>query len=256
MLLAWLNKLDTAAALSAGSELDSLPGANVQQAHLSRKWHTAAGVKSSYLLLDMGASTLCQLLAVLGSNLTSAATLRLRASDADPTATGSLLLDTGVVSAGVKDGYGAAYKSFTATAARYWRLDLTDNAVPDNLQIGRVFLGPRWQPSANQLWDWNVTPLDESRLDESYGGQTYADVRPQRRVLQFVLDFMDEAEMYGNAFALARAQGIVRDVLAIPEITSAYVSEQSVWGLLTASQPLSQRKVRIYQQKFEIKERL
>lgn len=255
MLLAWLNKLDIAASLSAGSELDSLPGANVQQAHLSRKWHTAAGVKSSYLLLDMGASVLCQLLAVLGTNLTSAATLRLRASDADPAATGSLLFDTGVVSAGVKDGYGAAYKSFTATA-RYWRLDLTDNTVPDNLQIGRVFLGPRWQPSENQLWEWSVTPLDESRLDESYGGQVYADVRPQRRVLQFVLDFMDAAEMYGNAFALARAQGIVRDVLAIPEITSAYVSEQSVWGLITASQPLVQRKVRIYQQKFEIKERL
>ena len=41
----------------------------------------------------------------------------------------------------------------------------------------------------------------------SYGGQTWIDRRAQRRVLQFTLEFMGEWEMFGGAFALARAAG-------------------------------------------------
>lgn len=255
MLLLWDNQAD-AALLSAGSEIATLPGANVQQTHLSRKWHTQAGVKSSFLVFDMLSSVACALLAVLGTNLTAAATLRLRASDADPTAQDGQRLDTGTISAGVKAGYGAAYQAFAAASARYWRLDLTDTSVPDNLQVGRVALGPSWQPSVGQLYGWSVTPLDPSEIAESYGGQEYADERPQRRVLQFTLSWMDEAEMYGNAFALARAAGVVRDVLAIHDIAGAYLSEQAVWGRCIASEPLVRESLKIFRQKFTVKERL
>lgn len=460
MILAWDNLAD-AAAISTDSELTSLPSSNVQQPHLSRKWHTAAGVKSAYLLLDMGASVSCGVLAVLGSNLTSAATLRLRAHDVPdnylllPGTTGNFaktpdsasnsitgdidirvkvslddwtpsaakvllsklsaasqwsydfyvggggstgklcfltspdgtantsaissvatgiadgavkwvratrvsatgvtkfytsddgvtwaqlgtdvsntagaiydstsevrigqdtggplagkvyraqvyngidgtlavdfdatdaangatsfvsstsgetwtinqsgspaagivgwLFDTGTVSAGAVAGYGAAYKSFTVAAARYWRLDLADATVASNLQIGRVFLGPKWTPSVNQEYGWSVTVLDPSDLDESYGGQEYADEKPQRRQVQFTLTWMNEAEMYGNAFALARANGRVRDVLAIHDIAGAYLSQQAVWGLIQANEPLIHERAQIYRQKFTLRERL
>ena len=55
MLIAWDNKVD-AASLVAGSELPSLPGANVLTQLLSQKWGTAEGVKSSYLTFNMKAS--------------------------------------------------------------------------------------------------------------------------------------------------------------------------------------------------------
>lgn len=256
MLLSWDYADTDAAILTAGSEIVTLPGANVQQPHLSRKWHTAAGVKSSHLLYDMGSSVARSILAVLGTNLTPTATYRVRASDVDPTATGTLLLDTGVLAAGVKTGYGAIYKAFAATTASYWRVDLADAGVASNLQIGRVVLAPTWQPSVNMELDWRVTAMDPSEVEDSYGGQTYADVRPQRRVLSFSLDFMEEAEMYGNAFALARSAGIVRDVLAIPDIAGAFLSEQAVWGLLTASEPLSNPRIGLFRQRFTIRERL
>lgn len=255
MLIAWDNKAD-AASLSASSELAALPGSNVQQAHVAQKWNTAAGVTSAYLTFDMLGSVSCGLLAVLGTNLTAAATRRLRASDADPTAAAGDLYDSGSAAAGVKAGYGDAYLSFTAVAARYWRLDLADASITTGLQVGRVFLGPKWTTSESHEWGWSVTPLDESKVVESYGGQSFADVRPQRRVLRFGLKFMTEAEMYGNAFALARAQGVVRDVLAIPSVTSAYLSEQAVFGLCEASEPLVQERHRNYQQKFTIRQRL
>ena len=256
MLIAWINEADASTITQVGSEIATLPGTNVQQPHVSRKWHTAAGVKSSYLVFDRGASKLMQLLAVLGTNLTAAATLQLRASDADPNAVASLLLDTGVINAGVKAGYGAAYKAVTATTARYWRLDLTDTTVPDNLQIGRVFLGPRWQTASNQNYGWNVTPLDPSDTAESYGGQEYADERPQRRQVQFVLDWLTKAEAFDNALAMARANGIVRDVLAINDIADTYLSEQAVWGRLTAFDPIFHRSTNFWSQKFTVRERL
>lgn len=256
MRLGWNNQSD-AALISAGSQVTTLPVSNVQQVHLSRKWHTLAGVHASYLLLDMLAAASCSLLGVLGSNLTATATFRLRASNTDVTAATGDLLDTGTISAGVKTGYGAIYYPFNAVAARYWRLDLTDTSLPDNLQVGRLFLGPSWQPSINQEYGWSVTALDDSDVVESYGLQIYVDEKPQRRQLQFSLAFMDQPEMYGNAFALARAAGRIRDVLAVQDsLDGVYLSEQSVFGLITEVQPLIHETSNTFRQKFTIKERL
>jgi hypothetical protein len=255
MLLAWENKAD-AAAISAGSEISTLPASNVQQVHISRKWHTAAAVKSSYLIFDMGSSISCALAALLGSNLTTAATLQLRASDLDPAVTSSLLLDTGVIAAGVKATYGAAYKAFAATAARYWRIDISDPSLPDNIQLGRVFLGPSWEPSVNMMLDWGIGVRDPSRRMKSHGGQTHIDRKQKARVIDFVLDFMAEVEMFEKAFAMSWANGITDDVLAVPDIDGAYLSEQAVFGLLDVSEPIRNQRLGIYTQRFSIEERL
>jgi hypothetical protein len=255
MILAWVNRWDSAT-LTVGSEITTLPGTNVQTPHLSRKWHTLATVKSSHQVGDLGSALSNSLLGVFGSNLTSTATYRVRASNADPAAVGTLLLDTGVLAAGVKTGYGSIYKTFTPTSARYWRVDIADASVPDNLQIGRIFLGPHWSHSQSMLFGWGVTPLDESPVEESYGGQSFPDARPKRRQLDLTLDFLTEAEIYDNAFAMARANGVVNDVLAIPFESGTYLSEQAVWGLCHAHKPLIHRLAQIYRQQFTVRERL
>src|SRR5258708_5380526 len=113
MLLAWDNKAD-GAALTVGSEIATLPGTNVQNAHLSKKWNTVAGVKSSYMLFDFGAQVPISALAVLGTNLTSAATHRLRASATDAAVTGAVRYDSGNLPSGIKAGYAAVCKVFNA----------------------------------------------------------------------------------------------------------------------------------------------
>jgi hypothetical protein len=62
--------------------------------------------------------------------------------------------------------------------------------------------------------------------------------------------------MYDNAFALARAHGIVGDILAIPDVASTYASEQSVWGQLAASEPISEPRLGLFRQRFSVVERL
>lgn len=255
MIFAWENQID-AAVLVASSEIATLPAANVQQAHLSRKWHTVSGVKTASLIIDCNTSLSFSLGVLLGTNLTSNATVRWRASNTDSTVLTSLVLDTGVTSAGIKIGYGASYKSWPMVSARWRRVDITDNAVPDNLQIGRVFTGPSWQPSINMEIGWKVMYLDVSTVAESYGGQSWADERPKKRVLQFSLGFMNESEMFTNAFSMAQTSGVVRDVLAIPDITSSLISEQSVYGLIEFSEPIIEEKLGLFRQAFRIKERL
>lgn len=253
MLIAWRNLADEAS-LSASSELPELPGSNVQQPHVSRKWSTDEA-DSAYLLLDMGEAVSCALLALLGTNLTPAATVRLRGSLTDSSATGSLELDTGTLAAGAKAEYGNVFKSFTSTSARYWRLDVADASL-EALLVGRLFLGPKWEPSVNMQIGWHLASEDPSVNRKSYGGQLYSDVRPQQRVLEFTLDFLEEAEMYTNAMALARAQGITGDVLVIPDISGTYLSEQAVYGPCRAAQPIVERDLGIFRQKYIIEERL
>jgi hypothetical protein len=254
MLLAWINHIDTAT-LAATSEISSLPVSNVQHPHLSRRWHTFNGVTSAAITADLINTFDCSLLGIIGTNLTIDTQVRVRASDVDPTALTTTVLDTGTTYAGVKTGFGAAYMAFDTVSARYWRIDIIDPSLA-NLQIGRVFLGPHWEPSSNMQLDWKLMVEDSSRVAYSYGGQAYSDTRPKRRVIDFVLDFMSEGEIFFNAFALARANGIVKDVLVVPDINSQYRSEQSVWGLVSASEPISEPRIGLYRQRFTITERL
>jgi hypothetical protein len=253
VLIGWRNLAD-AAAVSASSDLVSLPAANVQHPQLSRVWATAPAT-SAWLLLDMHVPATCSLLALIGTNLTPDATLRVRASDADPTAAAGDLLDTGAVNASIKAGYGAAYRSFAPVAARYWRLDLADASVSD-IRVGRVFLGPAWDATGNLLWDYSVTPVDESQRAKSYGGQSHTERRARFRVLAFTLDYMSAPQAWEHAFALQRECGLDTDILAIPDIASPYLSEQAVWGLMTASEPVRHRALPIHTQKFSVEERI
>jgi hypothetical protein len=254
MLLAWTNYIDSAT-LAATSEISSLPVSNVQHPHISRRWHTFNGVSSAAITADLISAFDCSLFGLFGTNLTDDATLRLRASNVDPTALTTTVLDTGTINAGVKTGFGTAILSYSTINARYYRADITDTSLA-NLQIGRAFIGPHWAPSVNMQLDWKLIVEDPSRVAYSYGGQAYSDTRPKRRVIDFVLDFMNEAEMFANAFALARANGIVKDILAVPDITSAYRSEQTIWGLVAVSEPISEPRIGLYRQRFTITERL
>jgi hypothetical protein len=258
MLIAWDNLADDAT-VAASSEQSSAPGANVQNEHISKKWMAVEGVTSASLVFDMGSSVACAILAVLGSNMTASATLRLRGSDSDSTGATGELYDSTLINAGAKVGYGAAYLSFVSATARYWRLDLADASLT-TLQVGRVFLGPKWTPLGNQAFGWSVVSQDNSKVAKSYGGQSFIDNRPAPRIIQFTLSYSRataEADMYGNAFAMVRAQGVARDVLAINDTAaSGYLSEQSVYGLCTASEPIVNENYNIFRQKFTIEERL
>ena len=262
MRIGWDNLID-AATLTAGSQKASLPVQNLQSNPTSKKWHTAAGVSSSHFLADLGSAQACNLLMLAKSNLTASATIRVRASTSDATAESGDLLDTGAgsplegVDAGCDPNYGSVLVIFDASVtARYWRVDLADTGAADNLQIGRAFLGPAWQPTRGMLYGWGNAWGDESTVRRTDGGQDIVNERARRRQLQFRLSFMNEAEMYGNAFELARAQGITGSVVVVGAESGSYVSQQSLFGRVVLTQPLINETHNVFQTRYTIEERL
>jgi hypothetical protein len=254
MIIAWDNEADSAVITAVSSEVSTLPGTNVQQQHLSRKWYMLPTINDAYLVFDMGAAVTVGVLGVFGTNLTSAAQYRLTGS-ANADGITAAVYDSTLTSAGVKNGYGAVYKPQSNPSARYWRLRLVDASLTQ-LQVGRVFLGPKWQHAQALVYGWGVQVQDLSPVEESHGGQEYPEELPRRRVVDFKLDFLTEAEMFDNAFAMAKANGVVRDVLVIPQENSSYISEQSVWGRVVMMEPIIHRLSQTFATKIQVKERL
>jgi len=255
MRLAWVNQID-GATLSAGSQIGTLPATNVQHPHLSKKWHTAAGVDTSHVLADLLAEKAIDVLAVLGTNLTSSATMRLRADNADATAQTGAIYDSGNIAAGVVDNYPAFYHLLPVQkTARYWRLDIADAVVPDNLQIGRIFLGPAW--ACDREYGWGITWQDASVIARSRGGQKWIDEGARARLLQFSLNYQSKADMMDNVFESARRNGLTKELLALLTDGDAYTSRQSVFGLMTlVGEPIIQENARIFRARYQIEESL
>ncbi len=256
MKLSWINRIDDAE-LSADAQIATLPVANVRHPFPSRQWRTPAGVTSAYLVADLGAAAACEVWAVAGTNLTSGATARLRASSVDPLVTSSLLYDSGTLTGEFDDAYRALFAALeTAVTARYWRIDLSDSAAAGgNLRIGRVWLGPAWTPSANLLYGWGKTFLDGSRISESLSGAEFVDEGPRARAFEFTLSFMGRAEMHANAWEIARRNGLARDVLLMIDPASATKVADSCIGLVKRAEPLIQERATIYRTRYLIRER-
>lgn len=252
--LSWVNLLD-AAVLSTDSAVATLPVSNLQHPHLPKKWYSLAGVTSAYVLVDLGAAAAVDLVGLFGSNLTAAATLRIRASTSDVTAVSGDLYDTGVLAAMASATYGLAIHVLAAAVtARYWRIDISDASLADNLRIGRAWLGPAWRPTDNRLYPWEIGYDDLSTVGESESGQEFVDVRPRRRVLQFGFEQSSESEMFENAFALDRVAGVTGQVVAALEPGTSLAAHKSMLGRLARLGTLRHAGVRQRQATYVIRE--
>lgn len=262
LLLAWLNRADEAV-LTAGSQADTLPVQNLQSPHLSTRWRSD-GVTTTYIDADFGASVAIGVIALLGTNLTAAATKRIRLSNTAPS-TGDLL-DTGTVAAGISDLYRNLFHVLAApVTARYMRLDLDDAAAVDPqtgtgaagfLEAGRLVAAPAFRPGRNYSYEWGPQWIDPSAKTRSEGGQIFIDRRPRYRALSFALDMLTEAEALGQAFELDRAAGASADVLAIPQPDGSYLSETAVWGPLAQQTPLLNHAHGLWKKNYTVEERL
>lgn len=256
MLIAYDNKHD-GGNVSTDSAATANPVSYTQHPYLSRKWKTGTGVKSAYCVTDMQAVVTVRVVALLGTNLTSTATIRVRASDTDSTGATGDLYDSTTISSGLTTGYTAIYHVLsTDIDARYWRIDIQDLTVTDNLHVGRIFIGPAWLPSKPALYGWTLRWEDPSAITMSLGGQEFIDALPQYRVLQFTLSYMDEDEMYHNAFEVSRQRGRRHDILVMMRTTGDYLNEESVFGLVSRTTPITHQNLNIFRTQYTIKERL
>lgn len=239
-MIGFPNRID-AATLSGGSWLAALPLANLQNRIIGKVARsTTDATTDTQFDIDFTAEKNIRVLSLTSHNLSLDALYRIRGSTVSNFATSvydSGWLDVwpvvflpddlewednnwwqGKYSDDQREGYTAALIHIlpTSTMARYWRIEIDDTANTDTyIQIGRVFIGPAWQPTLNMSYGTSIGWETATEVQEALGGAEYFQRRTPFRSQRFALDRMSENEAMAQAFELQRRAGIDQEVLWI-----------------------------------------
>jgi hypothetical protein len=212
------------ATLVASSQVPTLPVANLQTVQPQKKWRSTA--TDDYVLVTAAAPLAWSALALVGHNLTSAATLRVRGADSLDALTTAPAIDTGAVSAWPSTGKPNARSwpnwlslvtwANTATL-RFWRLDISDPANADGyLEAGRLVIGAPWQPTYN--FDVSGAPIAFDALDTQtktpfgyiFTGRV---AQSPARAFNVQITATNRREVMDGIFEIQRLRGMWGDVI-------------------------------------------
>jgi hypothetical protein len=238
-LIAYRNFADFAA-LSGGSWSATMPLANLLDRTLGVKARAVDDAAASTQFdVDLGSAAGIKVFCLAGHNLSVGALMRLRGSDTAGTFT-TPLYDSGTVSAWGNayttsdipwedDAFWASVTTFTGldagnptlihilpaeTAARYWRLEITDTTNADGyVEAGRLFLGQAWQPTYNFTYGAGIAYADDSIVEQALGGSEYFDARPVRRIISLRFDALTDAEAMQMMLDMQRLRGTTGEIL-------------------------------------------
>lgn len=281
-MLGFPNRTD-AAMLSGGVWTGTLPLANLQSRVIGKVARTLnTALASTTFDIDLGAGKKVQVLCLRNHNLSLAATYRITASPLASFATltydsgwldvwpvvypwGTLEWEddnwwTGKYTIEETQGYTVELDHLMPAmqVARYWRVEISDTSNTDGyVEIGRLFIGPVWQPKINMSYGASVAWETKTGSGEAIGGSEYFQPRTPYRVAKFALNWMDQDEAFSQAFELQRRAGIDQEVLFIhdPDDTVHALRRRFLARLRTLS-PIEYPHLNINSAAFEVKELL
>ena len=228
-----------AAALSGGSWQAGLPLTNLQDRLRSKVARsTDAAAASTVFDVDLGVARALRLLAVLGSNLTPAATVRF-AIYVDAAQT-QLLYDTGAlpvtwkdVDAETLDGWRPDFWVALPEEilGRYVRVEIQDAANADGyVELGRCLLMPAWEPATNFAYGAAIH-YDHSAtvIDQALSGVRYADRHAPLRAQRITLPVLEEDEACRQVLEMQRRLGRDGELFFVhdPDAADFYVRQKS-----------------------------
>lgn len=221
VLFGWPLTSDTAT-VTGGSWLAALPVTNVQTASLAAVARsTTDALADTILNVDYGAASAVSVVALVRHNMRSTALWRIRGSTVSNFATSvydsawiavwPVQWPTSTLPAGhpnaatrlftdaqinaLNPPRDAVHVLATETSARYWRIEIDETANTDTyVQIGRLVMAPRFQPSQNFDIGSEFGFQDGTAVGESMAGVRYYDVRPKGRTLSLAFGSLPDPE--------------------------------------------------------------
>lgn len=282
-MIGYPNRIDSPTALSSGSWAATLPLANLQSRVIGKVARSSdATVASTKFDINLGAAKNIRMLALVNHNCTLAATVRIRgATDAGFTA---VVFDSGFVNVWPvvyssdtlewednnwwsgqytdeqRAGYTATYVNVLSanTLAQYWRVEINDTTnAAGYVQIGRVFIGPAYQPTVNMAYGAGLGWETKTVAQEAIGGAEYFQRRTPYRVATIKLDWLPIDEALGNAFEIQRRAGLDAECFWVhdPDDTLHSLRRRFIGRLRTLS-PIQYPYPNVNSAAFEIKELL
>ena len=248
MWIGWQNKFD-ASSLSSPAAASGLPVQNVQLNPAAFVWRTTA--TTTYALADAGSAVTWRLFFIAATNLTSAATYRIRLGSTSAVTD----FDTGTLSAGIISGYNYFPVLLGADqTCQYARIDLTDTSL-SFIDVGRIFGGPAWQPSIGSSFGARFGYLDLGISQKTPAGQivtTKSAGRP--RFEEFSLEYLSETEAIDNLLNIDRAAGTNADIAVLIDPDNRLI-ERSVYGPYIVT-PITHQLSTSYAKQFQVEQRL
>ena len=243
------NDADQATSLAASTTAGALVAAYMQT-DLKGEPHRSTGTSVTYTLTWTAGVSLGAV-ALPATNLTAAATIRLRAySD---TACTALLQDTGVITAcpGLTDApwtlnatynanvfaYGYVSKAVAWLAANQAgvkgiKIDLADATNPAGyIDCARIVAGPWWSPEWNAEAGVSTTVVDNSTNTRTDAGDLPSDRAPTHQELRLNLPVLPEADR-SQIMQIMRANGVWKPVFisVLPAKGTALEQDYMLYG--------------------------
>lgn len=163
MRISYCNYFDDAT-IEASSSTTAGPIANTQDQRLSNKW-IATAVTAQTVTIDLGVATAITSFAILGHNITSAATV---VFNGGTTTAVSSIVETLTHNEGIMLAFD------TAQEYRYWELVISDNPVA--VEIGRIWLGSYITIDPSSTLNFKVTKKRSDVVIHGRNRQKFASI--------------------------------------------------------------------------------
>lgn len=210
---------DAATAITPNNESTAGPVSNLQTMQPTDVWESTGGTPS--LVINLGAVSDFNLVALLATNLGSSDTIRVRSADSESALTAGPTWDSTALAQSYIGDEGHAFIWSSGGQANQWvRIDIA--TASDPMYCGRLYIADAYQPSLNYLVSDNEDGYaDESLIDLTDGGNMIPTAGTNRQVFSFALKMITEAERH-VVRELNKSRGGSSDVLVIraPEAAS------------------------------------
>ncbi len=250
----------SAAAFTASHESGGLVVENLQTVDVTERWRAGA-VSSVSLETDLGAAYDVGLLALINSNITSAATGRVRGATSQANLTAAPGYDSGAgislwpadTSTAIRGYVNIVHIPSTVQSYRWWRWDLDDAGNGDGyLTAGRSVIQEVVEPDRNFARGAMHGHRDPSVARRSRGGQPTWRTETKSRIRSFELPALTaaEADALDDIDAL-HGRTLDRAICLQPDDTDR-MYRHFMWGPVTELAPFEdvrhQRSVRRFSQ--------
>jgi hypothetical protein len=222
--------------VSAGSSVSGLGPANLQgdSCTPSAGWQSANGVVTAVggatlQLTSSLAGVTWREFGVFQTNLTESAAVTFKLwLTAGPTLVWS------IAAPGPMNGYAqVVVDAGQDYVADYLTIDFDDSGNPDShINVGGAFAGPAWQPLIGMSWNTTYGSTIRQARTQSRGGQETRRLLSRQRFWSVELQAVRDTEAWDDLAELDRIAALGGNVLLIPDITSADIYREAVFGPL------------------------
>lgn len=255
--------LSDAATLTADSEEATLPATNVQTFQPEKVWRTA-GLTNMRLIFDFGSAVTINTAFAMFTNLTSAATMKIRGATTEANLAAAPGYDSGTITAldsGIPSDWDrpSAFKHIgTDPSYRWWDWQFWDAANPDGyIEVGKVVLDDPWIFAYNLDFDHPMGWEESSLQHRAQGGRSSVTDRQgsQRRKIDFTLKGQSKADMYNNALEMDRVIGLRGGIIFSLDIEdTTYRHMETIYCQMKELTPVVHERLSMFDKRYSLRE--